>query len=105
MDEILKPETPLAETGQFEPEAIQALASHWISTVEQFLLRAATPEAREQLAGLLGLGEGRIEERRQDLLRCLPPEVRPGLETPPDPGPRPGMGLRLGKNQKNKKAQ
>lgn len=95
MEEALKPETPLRETGVIDAATAEALAGHWITTVEQFLLRAASAEAREQMAEAVGIKVERVAAWREELLRRLPAPLRGGLESPPPPGPRPGMGLWL----------
>lgn len=99
MAETLQPDSPLAGAGVLDDGAIQTLAGQWITTIEQFLLRAATAEARAQLAGLIGVETARIEAWRAELLRRLPETVRPALESPPDPGPRPGMGAWIDKGK------
>jgi hypothetical protein len=104
MDQTIKPETPLSEAGFLDAAAVKTLAGQWITSVEQFLLRAATAEGRAQLASLIGGGEERIEARRQALLGRLPEEARGALKSPPPPGPRPGMGLRLSEEDKKRKA-
>ena len=98
MADTLQPDSSLSRADVLDAAAIQALAGHWITTIEQFLLRAATAEARAQLAGLLGVEAPRIEAWRTELLRRLPEAVRPALESPPDPGPRPGMGAWIEKS-------
>ena len=84
----MSPETPLERIDDLPEETCQKLKARWITTVEQLVAQAATPEGKSHLAALLAADAAGIE----GLLARARALLEPGLvaqlerETPQDHG-------------------
>jgi len=76
------PETPLDKLGGLSPALRGKLQGNWITTVEQVVAQAATPEGRKGLAGLLGLDEGALAALLSEARALLGPDAVRRLEAP-----------------------
>jgi hypothetical protein len=53
--------TPLRSIPEFPPERLRDLETVWITTAEEFLSMAATPQGQEGLSSLLNVGRTELE--------------------------------------------
>ncbi|MCX7044993.1 MAG: hypothetical protein NTX50_05840 [Candidatus Sumerlaeota bacterium] len=93
-EDRLNSNTPIAESGLFDERLAKALAGHWIATVGQFLVRAASQAGRRALAEAAQVDVSAIEDVQRKCLEMLPPDERKRLEeTAAATMPIPPMGL------------
>lgn len=84
----MSPETPLERIEDLPEETCQKLKARWITTIEQLVAQAATPEGKTHLATLLAADAAAVE----GLLARARALLEPGLvaqlerETPQDHG-------------------
>ena len=84
-------ETPLNRLDDLTYDQIQRLAAHWITSIEQLVGIASTPDGIAALAQTLSVNEADARAVVEHALALLSPDERARLSTPADTS-RYGLG-------------
>jgi len=79
---------PLEKVNALDGASVRKLKGFWITTAEQLVAQAATPEGKTRLAGLLGIAETAFADLIAKVKSSLDPETVRRLEAehPTDKG-------------------